>query len=215
MVALQHKKLAERYVKILKNNIECKEKFCRSYISDTLEDVINGLPFAYKPNEKINESLASSAPIGHSKRRIQQSENPFKREELKIQTSFGLWVRTKSEMAIAEMLYSLGIEFYYEKGLTIRVKVIEEGTAYWTRKTVYPDFTIVLKDGSRIFWEHEGLLSKKDYNESNFQKLKTYSENGIYIPHNLILTSEGANNEIDMSGIKRIVEGWLMPLVEL
>ena len=53
LVALQHKKLAERYVKILKNNIECKEKFCRSYISDTLEDVINGLPFAYCKTEDI------------------------------------------------------------------------------------------------------------------------------------------------------------------
>lgn len=215
IVALQKKGFAQRFVKILVNNIKCKERLYKSLLSDNILDVIDSLPLAYKPNARIDDVFAKQALGSDQNKKVFQSQNPYKREQLTVITSFGLIVRSRGEMAIAEILHEMGIEFYYEKALKLRIEVVENGITYWVNKTYYPDFTIVLRDGTYIYWEHEGLLHKKDYSESNYIKLTHYCENRIFAGHNLIITGEGADNNIDMEGIRRIVDGWLMPLIQM
>ena len=195
--ALQKKRFVEEMLKILENNIMIKEEFCSRYMEDTVSAVIDKLPLAYKP---IHEDIMVSP--------FPQSENPYHREDLKIATSFGLYVRTKSELQIAELLYDLGIEFYYEKALHLW-----EGTDGFESRTVYPDFTIVVQDGREIFWEHKGLLSNREYTERDMDKEILYNLNGIYQPHNLIVTAEGPNNEFDLEAVRRIAEGVLLPML--
>ena len=50
-----------------------------------------------------------------------------------------------------------------------------------------------LPDGSIVYWEHFGMMDKKDYQEKNYRKLQNYLANGIYPPHNLIVTFDGEN----------------------
>ena len=127
-----------------------------------------------------------------------------------IKTSFGLYVRSKSELQIAELLYSLGIEFYYEKA-----RHLWEGTDEYASRTVYPDFTIVLPDDREIYWEHKGMLSDAMYVERDINKEIIYNLNGIYQPHNLIVTAEGPNNEFDMEAVRKIAEGVLLPMMAI
>ena len=195
--AMQKKRFAEEMIKVLENNIKAKERFCKAYIDDTVSAVINSMPLAYRPIQDENEKGQYSFP---------QSENPYHREDLIIKTSFGLYVRTKSELQIAELLYSLDIEFYYEKALTLW-----EGTDEFASRTFYPDFTIVLPDDREIYWEHKGMMSRTNYVERDTEKEIIYNLNGIYQPHNLIVSAEGPDNEFDMEAVRRVVEGVLLP----
>ena len=214
---LQQKRFAQEMIKVLETNIRLKEEFCRLIIPDVHADVLASIPKAYRPNPTFRPKPKSA------RKEIKQSENPFRREELKETTTFGLNVRTKGELAIAELLYSLGSEFYYEKGLTLRVPTNQ--TEYidgkkatrtvWIRKTFYPDFTIPLPDGSIVYWEHKGMLSKRKYLERDMEKEIAYNVNLIYQPHNLMVTAEGPNNEIDLEAVRRIIDGWLMPLLAM
>ena len=193
---MQQKRLAETMIPIIENNIRLKEWFCEAYTDDDEAAVIETLPRAYRPTEQTGTNG------------FPQSENPYRRENLVIKTSFGLYVRTKSELQIAELLYSLGIEFYYERALTLW-----EGTEEFISRTFYPDFTIVRPDGREIYWEHKGMLSNAEYTERDINKEIIYNLNGIYQPHNLIVTAEGPNNEFDMEAVRRMVEGVLLKMM--
>lgn len=95
-----------------------------------------------------------------------------------MKTSFGLKMRSKSEILIAEKLYEHKIHFEYEKPLSA------------SGKTFYPDFTIFLKNKT-IYWEHFGMLSDKEYHKRFKIKLKWYQKN---FPNRLVWTKE----EIDL-----------------
>lgn len=69
------------------------------------------LPLVYRDDNRIKVNCD-----------IIQSENPYRREELKIKTSFGLMVRSKSEAVIAEMLNATRIKWQYEKALILDCK---------------------------------------------------------------------------------------------
>lgn len=196
--ALQNRRFAEEMIKIIESNIAAKQRFCRVYRDDSADAVISALPISYRPLPGITDISEAG--------KVLQSENPYHREQLTIKTSFGLFVRSKGELEIAELLYSLGIEFYYERALALRSS--EDGPR---DRIYYPDFTIPLPNGEKIYWEHKGMLSVRDYAERDAVKESVYNINGIYQPHNYIVTAEGPNNSLDMESIKRIVTGWLLP----
>ena len=210
VVAIQLMRFAEKYVRVLEHNIRCKRQFLIDLQSDDPEDINSSLSPAYRTDP------AFSKAAGGRNRKIKQSENPYKREELNIETSFGLFVRTKGELVIAEILYSLNIRFFYEKALELTViRYDDTGVPYETTKQYYPDFTIILGNGMTIYWEHKGMMKYRDYVERDIRKEVDYNLNGIFQSHNLIVTSEGPDNDIDMDGIMRIITGWLMPLMSL
>lgn len=138
--------------------------------------------------------------VMHSvQRNFPQSEKAEYRDELRHSTSFGLLVRSKNEAQIAEKLMHAGLEFYYEKALVL----LDQNN----RKVVYhPDFTIMLPGGRRFYWEHKGLLNKADYLERDALRTYVYHKNGIYQPHNLIVTCDGPAGEYPGLEIGLIVD---------
>lgn len=93
------------------------------------------------------------------------------------QTKNGEWVRSKSEVIIANLLSQHGLSYTYEKRLD-----------YALGKWILPDFTI-LHHGKVWHWEHLGLLGKSDYDEDWRQKKEIYKQLKI---DNLITTQESA-----------------------
>ena len=43
------------------------------------------------------------------------------------------------------------------------------------------------------------------------EKEMVYNINGIYQPHNYMVTADGSNNTMDMESTKLIIQGWLLP----
>ena len=76
--------------------------------------------------------------------------------------SSGMKVRSKSEEIIANILFTNHIPFRYEAPLTLN------------GSTMYPDFTIKNpKNNSYTYWEHLGLMDKKEYNDHAMEKIST------------------------------------------
>lgn len=93
-------------------------------------------------------------------------------------------VRSKSEVIIADRLYSAGIPYRYEERIVL---TDNEGR----KRTYYPDFTCLNKRTQEIYyWEHLGMLGDNSYCIDNLTKMDIYLLNGICPGKNLIVTYE-------------------------
>lgn len=128
-------------------------------------------------------------------------EGKFFEEHLIHRTARGEMVRSKSEVIIANALASKGVDYAYERPLTI------DGI------TKYPDFTIEdMESGRTIYWEHCGMLHVPSYRRRWEEKLEWYRTHGI-VPTDegrnqnaaLIITRDEPNGSIDSAGIHAIV----------
>lgn len=121
------------------------------------------------------------------------SQNALASENLKYATGSGIAVRSKSERTIADKLTEFGVPFRYEARL-------ETGNS-----AMYPDFTILLSDGSKVIWEHFGLMDDRRYAENAVRKIMRYHELGFVVGQRLICTFESdiENPKIIENIIKR------------
>lgn len=125
----------------------------------------------------------------------------FFEEYLIHRTSRGEMVRSKSEVIIAEHLANSGLEYSYERELTL------DGV------TRFPDFTIEDAESGEIFyWEHCGMLHVPSYKQRWEEKLAWYKTHNI-LPYEdgggskgtLIITRDESNGSIDSAHIKQII----------
>lgn len=91
------------------------------------------------------------------------------------------WVRSKSEVIIANILFGRQVPFEYEKPLTAG------------GKTYSPDFTIHV-GGRAWYWEHLGMLGNPDY-KADWDVKRTWYQR--YFPGQLITTVESQTLSMD------------------
>ena len=112
-------------------------------------------------------------------------------------------VRSKSEVIIADRLYSAGIPYRYEQRLDLQDE-------HMNSIRYYPDFTILNKRTREIFyWEHLGNLGDPEYCFKNLTKLEYYSDNSILLGKNLILTFESQNKPLYTANVDRLIKEYL------
>jgi ATP-dependent exoDNAse (exonuclease V) alpha subunit len=127
----------------------------------------------------------------------------FLEDGLIHRTERGELVRSKSELVIADKLYSRGISYAYEQAL-----LLEGG------RLRYPDFTIAdHAKGVTYYWEHLGLMGDSKYRAGWERKRKEYEAAGIIPWENgggslgtLIETQDNANGGLDAVAISRLIE---------
>jgi hypothetical protein len=125
----------------------------------------------------------------------------FFEENLIHRTMRGEMVRSKSEVIIANALAAKGVDYAYERPLTI------EGV------TKYPDFTIEdMESGATFYWEHCGMLHVPTYRRRWQAKLDWYRQHGICMQEDgvgdrgtLIVTRDEPNGSIDSAGISKTI----------
>ena len=107
-------------------------------------------------------------------------------------------LRSKSEYMIDTALFSAGIAFRYECKLTIN------------EIQFFPDFTIFLPHQQKlIYWEHFGMMDNPDYANKALHKLKFFTENGLILNQNLIVTFETSKFPLTYGHIEGIISGLL------
>ena len=126
---------------------------------------------------KINSSVFEFNPLPDE---LLYSGDWFK-EEKKLATLSEYYVRSKSEVIIANMLVSEEVPFVYEEPLYAK-----DGTMY------LPDFTVKFK-GETYYWEHVGRLDLPGYKAHWEKKEKWYKKN---FPGKLLITYEGKDLSI-------------------
>lgn len=116
-------------------------------------------------------------------------------EHLIHKTLHGEFVRSKSEVIIANALYSKNIPYRYECCIN------------FGNIAIFPDFTILHpKTLECTYWEHFGMMDNSSYRENVFHKLNTYCNYGIYPSVNLITTFETLTHPMDSEKIQQIIE---------
>lgn len=112
-------------------------------------------------------------------------------EDQKVITTLSeYFVRSKSEMNIANILHLNKVPFKYEVP-----KFAKDGSMY------LPDFTILWK-GEEYYWEHVGRLDLSEYKNHWDTKEKWYAK---HFPGRLITTFEGVDQTTQ---IKDILKSW-------
>ena len=119
-------------------------------------------------------------------------------------TEQGEYVRSKSELMIADRLYHAGIPYKYECPLEFPQELQAESGKI---SRFYPDFTIYLPEQEKeLYWEHFGLMSDADYLAHAISKLSFYQRVGLLQSGQLILTFEAQSTNLDPKEITEIIE---------
>lgn len=131
----------------------------------------------------------------------------FLEERLIHRTRRGESVRSKSEVIIADLLYSKKIAYSYEAPL-----VGKDG------KTRYPDFTFEDDEtGLKFYWEHLGMMQLPEYRERWEKKLEWYKQQEILLYEDgggpekiLIITRDDERGGIQSDEIESILNEVLL-----
>jgi UvrD-like helicase C-terminal domain len=113
-------------------------------------------------------------------------------DQLIHRTQKGDMVRSKSELVIANTLYSMNIDYEYERPC--------EGSV--TAGRVRPDFSFTDPSGDLILWEHLGMLRRQDYRAGWEWKKKWYEDNGFVQGKNLFTTQDDERGGLDSKAVK-------------
>jgi hypothetical protein len=117
-------------------------------------------------------------------------------EHLIHRTQKGHMVRSKSELVIANTLYSMNIDYDYERPC--------EGSVMAGR--IRPDFSFTDPAGDLILWEHLGMLGRQDYREGWEWKRNWYEKNGFTPGKNLFTTQDDERGGLDSTTVKAVAE---------
>lgn len=118
-------------------------------------------------------------------------------EKLIHKTIRGEMVRSKSEVIVANILYNMKIEYFYEEPLSAN------------GKTYIPDFTLRYQ-GKTAYLEHLGMLRDISYKKNwdkkrvNYESIGVSEENG-----NLIITADGLDGSLDAALIESKIITWI------
>lgn len=120
-------------------------------------------------------------------------------EQLKHTTLKGDFVRSKSEVIIANMLFSKGIPYHYEE-------IIQVGDHFYA-----PDFRIAVRGSNRfVILEHCGMMGNRDYESQFTRKLMGYIHAG-YIPwRDVFFTFDEGDGMIDTMAISRMMDNYFL-----
>ena len=132
--------------------------------------------------KRINSSVFEFNPLPEEMLYIQN----WYSDERKLATLSEYFVRSKSEVIIANMLVNEDVPFEYEKPL-----YAPDGTMY------LPDFTVKFR-GEEYYWEHVGMLDVPSYKAHWEKKLEWYNK---HFKGKLLLTYEGSDLSLKAKGI--------------
>jgi len=153
--------LTDNQLKIVSEEIEAKREY-KHELLDYLVYLLDNFDGSNSLHQEIGRYLGVNK---HLLSKIHKTEND-------------IWVRSKSEVIIANILYRSGLDFQYEEKLYYNETQWKE-----------PDFTIRHND-KVWYWEHLGLLGNEKYDQHWQEKKEIYQRIGVF--DKVITTRESA-----------------------
>ena len=125
------------------------------------------------------------------------------RKELNGQnkTLKGEYVKSKSEVIIADRLTYYGVPYVYE--------VTTAAEDYWDVRS--PDFLILNKrTREEFFWEHLGKMGDPQYAARNQIKMEQFAKQGIIMGKNLIVSFECGERPLSTEYVDSVIKALLL-----
>jgi hypothetical protein len=127
--------------------------------------------------------------------RPEDIEVPFPKN-LIHRTVTNVLVRSKSEVVVANLLTSFGIDYEYEKTLEFAPNDFR-----------LPDFTIFYK-GKTYYWEHLGMLDLPSYRRDWMRKKSWYEKHSLI--DEVITSQDGPDGSINSVEIENIIKSKIL-----
>lgn len=195
---LKYRRFLEESIRRIEQNLHIQKKLLKNYTPYDPQTIQQSLPKTYS-------DLILPANIQTTSAARSVLKPDYRPEGLTVSTSFGTYMRSKSEVIIAELMHAAKIPFQYEPKIRLQTP-----DGRWI--TYHPDFEITPPLCDEIYWEHAGLLNNENYRNSFFKKIAVYHHNNIAMPKNLIVTMDNPDGTLDVAAIDRIIKGQLLPL---
>lgn len=209
--------LSGRHVQLIRS---LAQKKYNALVLDNLKhqrDVLDGLLEAYHPQN--GEAIYASMPIEWRNEIIplnlpdeeyaEQWQNLNYRRKPVENTGFltakGEYVRSKSEIIIADTLNNLGVPYRYE----YPHELLAEKKTH--RVKVFSDFTCLnIRTRKEIVWEHFGIMDNPDYAQNAVSKIELYENSGYFPGDNLIFTMERLDKPLNSGIVRQLVKKYLI-----
>lgn len=195
--ALAAKQYIEKVMPKLKRNLNQMEKLMKfdpveeDQIAASLNPALVSLCDAfYLPPQKYAELWQSD----YNSVPLENWDPPDK------QTLRGDFVRSKSEVFIADGLFRYGISYKHECSL-----ILDNGI------TLHPDFQILHPRSHELFyWEHFGMMDDDDYRNEAMKKLNMYWRYGPIPGKRLICTFETRNSPMTSAQVDAVIRAFFL-----
>ena len=210
MIKISRRRLLEKKIHVIQENLKRQKKLYEKYISYTDENIMDKVARVYRKillREK--EKAEQAAEHEHS--------SSGGGEKTGHRSLTGKELDSKSEVIISMLLDVYGIKYYRGVKIYWPYGMSEEAERSWAELElpvyVVPDFVIILPSGEKIYWEHLGMLGDKKYSVRWMKKQVFYHWLGITQGVNLIVTADDCNGSIDPAAVADIIETKLAPLI--
>lgn len=195
---LVQKNYYEKIEGILNSNLKALETFHNSFMYDEIACVYD---------EFIDERKVLITPIEKNREQIIKNwlseiyeKNMRYPETLRYETSAGEYVRSKSEVIIANLLYAKSDKLLYKYERPLLLK------NHGQEITIYPDFTILnMETGEITYWEHAGLMNNSEYVSDFVWKNNLYYENHLLPGKKVVFTYESEMHPLEIGVIQNII----------
>ncbi len=196
--ALKERKLAEEILKVVSANEECLECAIHTLRPFSPKEIYKTLPKSYRKEGDSNSGGITDGQAWADAPYVKKSS--YGRYEDPSQLTLkGDYVRSKSELNIANMMYMKGIPYRYEEVTELCGEIIA------------PDFAVYREsDGKVLFLEHFGMMYNRKYRDDFAWKVHLYIKAG-YMPYrDVFFTFEDLDGNIDTRFIDYLMETYFM-----
>ncbi len=146
--ALKERKLAEETLKAVDTDEKCLEYAIETLRDFSPEEIYKTLPKSYRKEDNAKSSIITDGEAWAGAPYVKKSSYGRYEDPSQL-TMKGDYVRSKSELNIANMMYMKGIPYRYEEVTEL------------CGETIAPDFAVYREsDGKVIFLEHFGMISR-------------------------------------------------------
>lgn len=195
-------KTIETNMAVLTNTLERYQPYSEEHISSKLPKVYQSKEYRVSQgnNELPYEATKWLESSNKKKQEICSKYPDTHADGLKVQRANGEWMRSKSEVMIADLLDFHGIPFVYEL------------PHYCNGKWIRTDFTILSRKDfrSEILLEHLGLISMSNYRSYIGEKIADYMTAGYNPNINLFFTFDNLDQSYSLLPLQNIINNWLI-----
>lgn len=194
---LQKRKVMVTCLKKIDQNQVLMKQFLKRYQSIDLNYIRENLSKAYQ-NGSLDVYSARDKEITKWGDQEYQRSDKFP-EALVHRTLKGDFVRSKSEVIIANNLYMKGIEYRSEELTKVGSHIFA------------PDFKILVPSTRKIkLLEHFGMMHDPEYRERALWKISTYIENGYRPYEDILFTFDDLNGNTDAKNLDVLITNFCM-----
>lgn len=193
----------KRSLSVIDGDIRAINNLIKKYREYDYDAIDKDLPETYR-GARCRESVAGKADsekwLCESKQK-KELAGIYIPEGLKVRTSDGNYVRSKSEAIIYNYLLSINVTFAYEKPVMVGSKMY------------YPDFTLLSEMDyySEIMIEHQGMMNDAYYRNHFNDKMLGYWKAGYMPGIDVFFTFDNNDGGLDITPIEDIVASKVRP----